>query len=239
MKPAGREPRPAVSPPVSAAGGLVEAWSHAWREPGFARDILLWVPLLVATVLLYTTFLRYNEMRVGRPFADPLFSILPVRDVSALTFSFTYSFSILGGYRLLLAPRKGLMGIQAYILVSFARMLSMQLLPLEPAASMIPLQDPFVKFIVGIDSELRKDLFFSGHLATVCLFYFLEEQRAWKAVFLAGCVGVASCLAWQHVHYSIDLLAAPVVAYAACRTVSALHPRRPGFPVTPDAARQR
>lgn len=211
---------------MSFLEGLRASWRAAWRERCFRRQALAWLPTLVGAVALYAWFMRYNETRAGAPFADPVFAILPARDVSWLTFLLMYSVSVSGFVRLLGQPRKLLIGVQMYTLIAGARVVSMYLFPLEPAPTMIRIRDPFVQFVVGIRYGLERDLFFSGHVATAFMFVLLMEGRWWRASFLAGTLGVAFCLVWQHVHYTIDVLAAPLVTYVLYRLVMAFHSRQ-------------
>jgi membrane-associated phospholipid phosphatase len=70
---------------------------------------------------------------------------------------------------------------------------------------------------------LNKDLFFSGHTATLFLiFLYLPGQPA-RRVFLPVILTVAMLLLLQHVHYTIDVVAAFPFAYAAFRMVRHLN----------------
>jgi membrane-associated phospholipid phosphatase len=92
----------------------------------------------------------------------------------------------------------------------------MYLLPLEPPAQMIPLNDPFVQFF-GSGEILTKDLFFSGHTSTLFILFLITESKPLKNIFLTATVLVAIFVVLQHVHYTVDVIAAPFFAYTSFR----------------------
>ncbi|HEX3386290.1 MAG TPA: phosphatase PAP2-related protein, partial [Mucilaginibacter sp.] len=62
-----------------------------------------------------------------------------------------------------------------------------------------------------------KDLFFSGHTSTMVLIYLCLQKRTDKLIALIAAFAVACLLLVQHIHYTIDVLAAPVVVYPCYR----------------------
>ncbi|RPI61892.1 MAG: hypothetical protein EHM44_07830, partial [Ignavibacteriales bacterium] len=103
-----------------------------------------------------------------------------------------------------------------YTLMVAVRILAMYLLPLQPPEKMIILNDPLVEFF-GTGQTLTKDLFFSGHTATLLILFLVSEKKIIKTVFLISTVTVAIAVLLQHVHYSIDVLAAVFFTYSCYR----------------------
>ena len=97
------------------------------------------------------------------------------------------------------------------------------LFPLEPPINMISLQDPVVQFFGGMTSTPNKDLLFSGHTATMFLLYLNVSGRLMRRVLLGGTFAVAAGLLVQHVHYTVDVLVAFFIAYAAYRFVACMN----------------
>ncbi|MEO6133412.1 MAG: phosphatase PAP2-related protein, partial [Saprospiraceae bacterium] len=60
-------------------------------------------------------------------------------------------------------------------------------------------------------STFAKDLFFSGHVSTMTLLVLVEKKEWIKWVKAVFTLAIGILLAWQHVHYTIDLVVAPVV----------------------------
>jgi membrane-associated phospholipid phosphatase len=96
------------------------------------------------------------------------------------------------------------------------RIAAMAATPLEAPPGMIPLHDPLVR-LFGPGRLLTKDLFFSGHTSTLFLLALAVPGPRWKAFFVLCTAAVAFCVLAQHVHYAVDVLAAPLFAYASFR----------------------
>ncbi len=77
----------------------------------------------------------------------------------------------------------------------------------------------------GASAVLTRDLFFSGHTSTLFLISLAVPGRRARPFFLACTAAVATCVLVQHVHYTVDVLAAPFFAYGAWRAAGRLWPR--------------
>jgi membrane-associated phospholipid phosphatase len=66
----------------------------------------------------------------------------------------------------------------------------------------------------GTGQTLTKDLFFSGHTATLFILFLVSEKKIIKTVFLISTIAVAIAVLLQQVHYSIDVFAAVFFTYA-------------------------
>jgi membrane-associated phospholipid phosphatase len=168
--------------------------------------------------------MMWNEDRPGAVLADPVLALFGPRDFSAVTFGLIYAAMLATVLGLLRRPARLLLVFQGYAVVAFVRIVVMYCIPLDPPETIIPLRDPLVE-IVGTGRVLTRDLFFSGHTATLFLF-FLALPRGWlRGAVLVACVLVAALTVWQHTHYVVDVLVAPFVSFAAWRLVSAVSAR--------------
>ncbi|MGD8781890.1 MAG: phosphatase PAP2-related protein [Ignavibacteria bacterium] len=172
--------------------------------------------LLIAVASILTTFLEVIENRNGVHFNDPLLKIIKPLDLTWLTFAFIYTGLIVCLYFLIKYPGLLKIAFLSYALLLIFRMASMYLLPLNPPATMIPLNDPFVQFF-GNGEILTKDLFFSGHTSTSFLCFLLLIKSRIRFVFLALTIIIGLFVIIQHVHYSIDVLAAPFFSFGSYR----------------------
>ncbi|MCX6209264.1 MAG: phosphatase PAP2-related protein [Bacteroidetes bacterium] len=86
----------------------------------------------------------------------------------------------------------------------------------NPPKNLIALIDPITNTFYG-GKFITKDLFYSGHTATIFLMYLVIDTKWLKNFFLVAtlCVGVMVLV--QHVHYTIDVIAAPFFTYLAYR----------------------
>jgi hypothetical protein len=93
-------------------------------------------------------------------------------------------------------------------------MLAMYLVPLEPPNGMIDLHDPLV-FVIGTGQPIQKDLFFSGHTATMFLLFLTAKNKTLKWIFLITACLVGLFVILQKVHYCIDVFVAPFFSLSA------------------------
>lgn len=171
--------------------------------------------LILLSVVLFslTRFLIFIESRNGFSFEDPLLKLFEPIDLTWLTFTLIYGSIITAIFYLISKPEKLLFTIQFYTLMVVVRIIAMWLLPLNPPEKMIILVDPFVEFF-GTGKTLTKDLFFSGHTATLFILFLTTDSKYLKLFFLICTIGVAISVLLQHVHYSIDVFAAVIITYA-------------------------
>jgi len=209
---------PAPSTPVA------RAWAEAVRDRAFRLRLALTLPALVAALTLLARFLNGVEARPGVVLPDPVLALLPPRDLTWLTFGLIYLGLLFGVARLSTAPRRLVVTLQAYVAMVLLRILAMWVTPLEAPPGMIPLHDPLVR-LFGPGTLLTKDLFFSGHTSTLFLLALAVPGRRSRAFFLFCTAAVAVCVLVQHVHYTVDVLVAPLFAWASFRLALRLDPK--------------
>jgi hypothetical protein len=202
---------------------VARAWVEAWRDRGFRLRLALTLPALVAVLALLARFLDRVEVRPGVVLPDPVLALLTPRDLTWLTFGLIYLGILFGVARLATVPRRLVLTLQAYVVMVLFRIAVMGVTPLEAPPGMIPLLDPLVR-LFGPGKVLTKDLFFSGHTSTLFLLALAVPGRRSKTLFLVCTAAVAVCVLAQHVHYTIDVLAAPFFAYASFRLARFLDP---------------
>lgn len=186
----------------------MRAWAEALADRGFRLRLAAALPALVLALAGLSRFLEVVEARPGVVLPDPLLALFPPRDLTWVTFALIYA-SLFGGLAWLLGrPRRLLLGLQAYVALVLFRIAAMWSLPLEPPAALIPLDDPLVR-LFGPSAVLTRDLFFSGHTATVLLVACAVTSPRLRALLVAATAAVGLCVLAQHVHYTVDVLAAP------------------------------
>ena len=205
-------------------GAVSSAWRAAWKERPLRFQILATPVALALTLTALPRFLLRIEDRPGARLADPLLSMIQPRDASWLVFGLIYLALAVGLSVLARHPRELLVGVQAYVVMILSRMCAMYVTALDPPAGMIGLRDPVVEFF-GAGRVLTRDLFFSGHTSTLFLLFLAVPRGRYKRVLLACAAGVAAGVLWQHVHYTVDVMVAPLFAFASFKAVRAAHDR--------------
>jgi hypothetical protein len=195
---------------------IAAAWRTAWQRPPFRVSFFVTIPFFVLMLVALAIFLQWVEHRSGAVVSDPVLAALAPRDLTWIIFGLIYG-ALAGGLLVLIRePGRLLLAFQSYALMVVFRIIAMYLLPLDPPAVTIPLQDPFVQ-LFGSGNVLMKDLFFSGHTSTLFLL-FLTARRGWlKVLFLLCTIAVAATIIIHHAHYAVDVYMAPFVSYTSYR----------------------
>lgn len=188
-------------------------WKEFLKVKRYQVEFIITLLLLSIILTALTNFLNFVEARHGVVLPDPVLNFFNPIDLTWLTFALIYISIVVGIATLAKDPTRLLFTIQLYILMVAVRILAMYLLPLDPPAKIIILKDPLVEFF-GTGQTLTKDLFFSGHTATLFILFLTSEKKTIKQIFLISTILVAFSVLLQHVHYTIDVVAAPFFTYA-------------------------
>ena len=185
------------------------SWSDAWQEPRFRNKTII-ARLLVAIILIMLpTFFAFIEKRDGMVLQDYVLDAIPAMDVSIPTFTIIWSVVLLVFYRIYQNPRLFLLVAYGFILMCVLRMLTISLLPLNPPPGLIVLKDPIANIAYGGNGIfITKDLFYSGHTGNMFLFFLCLQHKWDKIIALTASFLVGILVMVQHIHYSIDVIAA-------------------------------
>jgi hypothetical protein len=203
---------------------LTNEWKAAWSDAAFRIQTVITLVLLTSTLVLFSHFLEWIEGRPGIVLNDPVLKAVPPHDFTWPIFMLIYGSLVVGLMTLSLRPRRLMLAFQSYIIMMGVRVVAMYLTPLDPPNGIIPLADPFVQFF-GQGTVPTKDLFFSGHTSTLLILAFTATRNRLGALFVLSAILVAVLVVWQHVHYSVDVLVAPFVAYGSYRVARLVNKR--------------
>lgn len=198
---------------VAARPSLRARWAEELATPASRRSWLLVALLFGGLVPLVPGYFHYIQQQPGGLLPDPLLRLLPRHDVGTPIFVLMYGAVVLGVGWLMAHPRLFLRGLWALLLLLLMRMFTIWLVPLAPPLDILPLPDPFLARLFHTDSgeAITKDLFFSGHTSTVALLA-LAARGWWRRGLAVLMVLVGVLVLVQRVHYTYDVLAAPLFA---------------------------
>jgi hypothetical protein len=187
----------------------VGKWRLAWKQKEFRIKALICLVAFVIISIITLPYFKYIELRTGYQLDDPILELIPARNFSLLIFILMYGIAFTNILFLLKDPSRFVKYAQIYSLVILARLTCIFLTPLEAPIGVIPLED---FFIYGKD-VITKDLFFSGHISSLFLLYLIADKSILKYINLAATLLVAFLILLQHIHYTIDILAAPAIVW--------------------------
>lgn len=194
-------------------------WNLAFKSNSFRKKFIISFLILFVLLYFFALFLNYVENRKGHIFYDPFLNFIKPYDVSDFIFYITYITSLVGLIYAFTNPFKTLQLCQMYTLLTLFRITTLFLLPLDPPQTMIPLRDSILESTFYNGDVYVKDLFFSGHTATLFLLFFFAMNRPLKWLFFISAILVAIAVVIQHVHYSYDVIVAPFFAYISYRII--------------------
>lgn len=179
------------------------------------KALLIYVIIsAILFLVLLPPFFEFIQNRPGSTLSDPLLNALPALDLSIPIFVLIHGIIISTIVLNYSNPHFTLVALAAYCTVTYFRTATIYLITLEPPTGVVLLHDPFVS-LIAYNSTFVKDLFFSGHTATLMVLIYPEPNAKFRYIKLILTILVAAMLLIQHIHYTIDILAAPLFAFLA------------------------
>jgi hypothetical protein len=195
---------------------LKQTWKTAFANRSFTLSLLGALAVFAIFPIKADNFFQWIQKRDGVQWNDPLLNAIPALNVSYPIFGIIYLSVIYLLYLLLENPKRFVWFAWAFNVETLFRFIFIYVVALDPPARLVDLHDPLAEmFIYGENMAITKDLFFSGHTATmVFVCYFLPTTRE-RRIAIGLSLLLVSLLLVQHVHYSLDVVAAPLFTLAA------------------------
>ena len=200
---------------------IKENWTEIWRSTRKRIRLISGTLIMLGLVFILPFFFSHIEKRKGAPLNDWMLAHIQPHNVSVLIFAIIWGMIVFIMIRAIYHPTIYIKYCWTLIFVCVARFISISLVPLAPPVGLIPLTDPLTGIFYG-NASITKDLFFSGHTATLTLIFLCLERRTDKIIAFIAVIVVAFLLLVQHIHYTIDILAAPIVVYVLYSATNAL-----------------
>jgi ABC-type enterochelin transport system permease subunit len=158
-------------------------WSQYIRNKSFRNKLAGGLLLLVLLIAFLPYYFAFIEARKGIVLNDLVLNFIESANVSIPTFIIIWSLSLWYLFKSYKDPALMLLILWGFNILSISRIISIYLVPLEPPNNLIELIDPITNSFYGA-KFITKDLFFSGHTATlVCLALCLKTKRDQIIVF--------------------------------------------------------
>lgn len=193
---------------------LTTTWKSVYEDKTFMRKFNITLGSCMFVYLAVANFLVMNKDRSGMLVSDPIQPFIQPRDFSHAIFFFTYLAVAAFLFHIIARPQTMQRAFIGFTAIFLVRGLMIYVLPLAPPEGIVALHDPVVDmFVMGNASDLRNDLFFSGHISDLSFFIFCTTNKNLRSFLIFCAVLVAIMLVAQRVHYTADVLAAPIFAY--------------------------
>jgi len=197
---------------------IIGAWSEDWKKPTFRLSFLLAILSFSIFPWKASQYFQWIQQREGIILYDLLLEFIPSKNVSYPIFSIIYCTVIYLIIRLLASPKTFVWFAWAFNLETAFRFLTIYLVALNPPLGIVDLHDPLANlFIYGENMAITKDLFFSGHTATMVFACYFLPQKKEKILAIILTLILVGLLLIQHVHYTIDIIMAPLFTLLAIR----------------------
>lgn len=189
------------------------SWSFAVKTVSFRRKLTVGLIMLLGVVLLLPSFFQFAEHRDGYHLNDRVLNVVGPRDVSLPIVICIWSLMLLFVLRSYADPGLFLVYLYGFLLVCLCRFITIGFVPLNPPDGLLELKDPISNYFYGTKTFITKDLFFSGHTATLVLLAFCFRNKWDKVIAIVGASAVGILVLVQHIHYTIDVIAAPFFSW--------------------------
>jgi hypothetical protein len=205
----------------SIALTLRNNWKQTWNSSLQRAQLLIGTVLMLIITFMLPPFFNLIQKRNGPVLNDWVLAAIPPHNVSVAIFAVIWGMGFYSLYRAMEKPTIYITYLWTFIFITILRVLAISLIPLNPPPGLIVLTDPLTAVFYG-RSTITKDLFFSGHTSILFLLILCLEKKSDKILATIATIIVACLLLVQHVHYTIDVIAAPIIIYPVHRVVKYL-----------------
>ena len=187
----------------------IKEWNSALSDRSFLLKLLITPGFFLVYSAITQKLGNYVEMRKGILLNDKILEIIPSFDFSLSIFILLYSSLTIVILTHLHKPKVILRIIEMHFLVAVVRQICILCVALEPPIGIIVLRDVFLENTVyPRNSPLTKDLFFSGHVASIWLYSLCSESKMIKYYFGLAAILMSFMILSMRVHYSYDVYGA-------------------------------
>jgi hypothetical protein len=192
----------------------VQNWQNAWANKAFRKSLFFALSVLIPAAAFTSFFFSYIEdSKGGIQLNDWVLKAIPATDVSIPIIIIMTSAVFMGTIRSATNPNMFITLIWAYAFQLCFRIVTISATRFIAPPDLIILKDPFGSLLYP-SRFITRDLFYSGHTAFLFQLYLCSTKIKDRYYFLLSTIALGSLLLVQHVHYTIDVITAPLFALA-------------------------
>ena len=187
-------------------------WKSALKLRPFKFLLFGGLFLVSCTLATLPAFFDKIEARNGTVLNDFILQLMPAINLSVLICISIWSMALFLATRGVCNPYTVILFIWSFLFLTLSRIVTISLVPLNAPVGLIILKDPLSNtFYRG--PFITKDLFYSGHTSTMFLMFLCLQKRRDKIIALLATISIGIMVLFQHVHYTMDVIAAPPLTY--------------------------
>lgn len=207
---------------------LYRAHNPEFWTPARLRSLYLAFVLIALAIVIQVSAGQYSaaQARLAPPESDLFLNNLPVVDLGFILVGGAIFFWVFAWFLISVRPRYVTFSIKATALLIITRAFFMNLTRegIYPGG-FVPTNDNYGFSLYHL-LTFQGNLFFSGHTAFPFLLALIFwNEKFWRRFFLGATVFFGAAVLLAHVHYSIDVFAAPFIVYGVFRIAAKLFPR--------------
>lgn len=193
---------------------IFSRWKAALYNYSYTIKLMTTIAVFTVGAVQFPIYFSHIQKREGQILNDYILDYLPAHDVSTPIFAVIYGLLIYMLCRILTKPNLFLLFALTFVIETVFRMTTIYFFPLNHPQNLVILHDTFAELLIYGDTEpITKDLFFSGHTATMVMIWLFVKKPLEKFIAAIATFLLASLLLIQHVHYSVDILGAFFFTY--------------------------
>lgn len=152
----------------------------------------------------------------GTAVNDLLLNILPTINIETFIIQEALMITFLGILLCLIQPKYFNFGLKTVSIFMIIRSFFIVLTHLGPNTDLLPLDTSTIGFsLYNIFFNTKGDFFFSAHTGTPFLLALIFwPEKKWRYIFIIASVTMGIGVLLAHMHYSIDVFAAPFMTYS-------------------------
>lgn len=188
---------------------VINEWIYEFQNKSFRLKLLIVPGLFLIYSAITQQLGNYIETRKGVQLEDKLLYLFPSYDFSTFIFILLYTslFALILSH--LHKPKTIMRLIEMHFLVAVVRQACILLIALEPPTGIIVLRDVFLENTVyPHNTPLTKDLFFSGHVASIWIYFLCAQQKHLKAYMCIATFIMSFMVLSMRIHYTYDVYGA-------------------------------
>jgi hypothetical protein len=198
--------------PLNYLKSILEGWKEELKSRTFKLKLLLVPGLFFVYSAITQPLGNYVQLRKGIQLHDRLLYLFPSFDFSPQIFMLLYASLSLIILTHLNKPKIIVRVLEMHLFVAVVRQACILMVALEPPAGLIVLRDVFLENTVyPHNSPLTKDLFFSGHVASIWIYFLCAEKKYIKIYLGLATLMMSFMVLSMRVHYTYDVYGALII----------------------------